>query len=198
MKVKPSNKSSVLPGLMSAYGILRYMKHAFSNLAIFFKMGLGMRVALADSSGSKQYCRYVSFVIPLGKDTPFHIDYMIVLLEFMKRFRGLCELIIIDNGVNEGLLKMIWLYIRLFRKSGSRVKVRFLRNTVDLGIVDSVKYGLNMSLGEKVIFILLDLKAKNGKNPKELLREIEVFSSAEVHFLSDFPSVSYLESLVSS
>ena len=155
-----------------------------------------MQAKLADS-GLKHY-PYVSFVIPLRKNTPFYIDYMIVLLEFLKRFRGLCELIIIDNGVNEGLLKMIWLYIRLFRKSGFRVKVRFLRNTVDLGIVDSVKYGLNMSLGEKVIFILLDLETKYGKNPEELLREIEVFSSAEVHFLSDFPSVSYLESLVSS
>lgn len=156
-----------------------------------------MQVEL-NSDYSKQYCTYVSFVIPLGKDTPFHIDYMIILLEFLKRFKGLCEFIIIDNGVNERLLKMIWLYTRLFSKIGSRVKVRVLRNTVDLGIVDSVKCGLNMSLGEKVIFILLDLKTKYGKNPEEHLKKIEALSSAEVHFLSDFPSVNYLESLVSS
>ena len=155
-----------------------------------------MQVKLADS-GLKHY-PYVSFVIPLGRDTPFHIDYMVVLLEFLKRFRGLCELIIIDNGFNEEVLKMIWLYIRVFSNVCSRVKVRFLRNTANLGIVESVRYGLNMSLGEKVIFILLDLKRSYVKNLEELLRRNEVFSLAEVYFLSDFPSVDYLESLVSS
>jgi len=158
-----------------------------------------MQAALKDSGRQNSFYSSISFVIPLERDTPFYVDYMIVLMEFLKRFRGLCELIIIDNGAKEGLLKIIWLYTRLFNRIGSRLRVKFLRNTFNLGIAESVRCGLNMSLGGKVIFILLDHKGKAYERfLKDNINGNEVFSMAEVYFLSGFPSVDYLESIVSS
>ena len=148
---------------------------------------------------SKGYYSSISLVIPLDGNSPFYAEYMTVLMEFLRKFRGILELIIIDSGINEGALRAIWIYSRLLKKIDPKVRIRILRTTGRIRVTESISYGLRIALGEKVIVVLLDYK-RNGYRKKvmRLLSEAQFFLTRNIYLISDFPSVSYLQKVIMS
>ena len=141
--------------------------------------------------------RSISFIIPLSSRAPFMIEYVNLLLKFAKDYGGFCELIFIDDGTDGKILKIIWILTELFRRNNTWIRVKMVRQTASLGLFESIRTGINMSMGEKIIVIGSDLNdSRDKKALKRMLSKIEIFSLAEIFFFSNLPSITTLLKII--
>lgn len=158
------------------YGIVRFFYSWYTFLAI----GVAGIWAVAATFAKKQRKekeerRYpmVSFVVPAYDEEENVSRCIRSLFKCTKKYDGLCEVIVVDDGSSDFTYEVAWASIELNRRRFPQVRGKVVRHSVNLGKVEAVKTGVNRALGS----IIAVVDADSWWMPDTLLRLVDYMLS---------------------
>ncbi len=118
----------------------------------------------------------VSFVVPAYNQEKNVANCITSLFKCAEKYKGNCEVIVIDDGSNDYTYEMAWSAVQLERHANPRVRGKVVRHSANLGKIEALRTGVNSALGGLVAIVdgdsewspdtltgLVDHKLANGK-----------------------------------
>ncbi len=103
----------------------------------------------------------ISFIIPVQGKMDFVMEQINAVFKFSERYSGFCELIIVSNGMENGVFKLVWLTTKLNKLGHPHVRTKIIRYASHVELEEQVRTGVNSALGKKII-IATNTPIKSG------------------------------------
>jgi biofilm PGA synthesis N-glycosyltransferase PgaC len=118
----------------------------------------------------------VSFVVPAFNQEKNIAGCVKSLFRCAEKYDSLCEIIVIDDGSTDYTYEVAWSAVQLGRGEHPQIRGKVVRHTANLGKIESLRTGINRSLGGVIAIVdadsewapdtlvkLVDYKLSNGK-----------------------------------
>lgn len=89
--------------------------------------------------------------MPIQGRVDFLMEQINAVFRFFERYPGFCELIIVSDILEEGVLKLVWLTITLNKVNHPYVRARIIRYTSHVEFAELVRTGVKSALGDKIV-----------------------------------------------
>jgi cellulose synthase/poly-beta-1,6-N-acetylglucosamine synthase-like glycosyltransferase len=98
----------------------------------------------------------VSFVVPAYNEEQNVSRCIKSLFKCAKKYAGLCEIIVVDDGSNDYTYEVAWATIELNRRKYPQVRGKVVRHSANLGKVEAIRTGLDRALGSLIAVVDAD------------------------------------------
>lgn len=98
----------------------------------------------------------VSFVVPAYNEEKNVSRCIKSLFKCAEKYRGQCEIIVVDDGSKDYTYEIAWATIELNRKQNPRVRGKIVRHCANLGKVEAIRTGVNRALGSLIAIVDAD------------------------------------------
>lgn len=161
------------------YGVVRFFYGWYTFLAIGVAGVWAIAATLArkqrKENGKKHY-PLVSFVVPAYNEEKNVSRCLTSLFKCTEKYRGLCEIIIVDDGSRDYTYEIAWSTIELNRRKYPKIRGKVVRHSANLGKIEAIKTGVAKALGNIIAIVdadswwlpdtleeLVDYMLSNGK-----------------------------------
>ena len=117
----------------------------------------------------------VSFIIPVFNQEKNVADYINRIFGSISGHEGFVEVIVVDNGSHDCTYEVAYATLELKRKGRPNVRVRAIKQTVRLDLVEAVKLGLRKAIGQVYVIVACDL----SQSALDVLREFSLELASE-------------------
>lgn len=161
------------------YIIIRFFYSWYTFLAIGVAGAWAIAATVARKQRKESRKRdypMVSFVVPAYNEEKNVARCINSLFKCAKKYGGLCEIIVVDDGSRDYTYELAWSTIELNRREYPHVRGKVVRHSVNLGKVEAIKTGVSKALGNIVAVVdadswwlsdtlvgLVDFMLQNGK-----------------------------------
>jgi len=167
----PSQQASLL-----WYATVRFFYTWYTFLAIGVAGVWAVAATFANRQqrgNSRPHYPMVSIIVPAYDEEKNVSRCIKSLFRCLKKYDGLCEIIVVDDGSSDFTYEIAWATIELNRKIFPQVRARVIRHSVNLGKIEAVKTGVNRALGS----IIAVVDADSWWMPETLLRLVDYMLS---------------------
>jgi len=98
----------------------------------------------------------VSFVVPAYNEEKNVSRCIKSLFKCAKKYGGLCEIIVVDDGSSDYTYEFAWATIELNRKKYPQVRGKVVRHSANLGKVEAIRTGSDRALGSLIAVVDAD------------------------------------------
>jgi len=141
------------------YGAVHFFYGWYTFLAIGVAgvWAVAATIARIQQNKVKQlYYPMVSFVIPAHNEEKNVSRCLTSLFKCAKKYRGLCEIIVVDDGSTDYTYEVAWSTIELNRRRYPQVRGKVVRHSANLGKVEAIKTGMDRALGSLIAVVDAD------------------------------------------
>jgi cellulose synthase/poly-beta-1,6-N-acetylglucosamine synthase-like glycosyltransferase len=137
--------------------------HFFYSWYTFLAIGVAGVWAIAATLARKQrkrdgkkYYPMVSFIVPAYNEEKNVSRCITSLFKCTEKYRGLCEIIVVDDGSSDYTYEIAWSTIRLNRRKHPQVRGKIVRHSANLGKVEAIRTGVDKALGNIIAVVDAD------------------------------------------
>lgn len=141
------------------YAVARFFYTWYTFLAIGVAGVWAIAAALAKTWREKterSYYPMVSFVVPAYNEEKNVSRCIESLFECTKKYDGLCEIIVVDDGSSDYTYEVAWSTIEFNRRKYPRVHGKVVRHSANLGKIEAIRTGVSKALGNIIAVVDAD------------------------------------------
>ena len=111
----------------------------------------------------------VSFIVPAYNQEKNVSRCITSLFNCAEKYRGTCEIIIVDDGSSDYTYEIAWSAIKLGRRRRPQVRGKVVRHSANLGKIEALRTGINKALGS----IIAIVDADSEWRPRTLVKLVD-------------------------
>ena len=141
------------------YAAIRFFYSWYTFLAIGAAGIWAVAALLAQIRKTKPkplYYPMVSLIVPAYNEEKNVARCVKSLFECTEKYRGLCEIIVVDDGSTDYTYEAAWAAIKLHRQNHPQMRCKVVRHCANLGKTEAIKTGMNKALGSLIAVVDAD------------------------------------------